>query len=114
MAGCEIFRPFCPSTALRACCCTSRLCLRPTVLVILDRRRFHGLIASMMLSNDGGRRYPLARPAMENSPYQEMSSFVGNVLLLISPDALIAGQCYAGERSRESMPAEREDVFSEK
>ena len=65
MAGYEIFRRFRPSTGLRGCCCTSRLCLRLMVSVIWDRRRFHGLIASRMLANDGGRRYPLARLAME-------------------------------------------------
>jgi 4-alpha-glucanotransferase len=68
--------------------------------------------------HDAGQRWWQARPlgptGYGNSPYQSLSSFAGNVLLLISPDALIAGQCYAGERSRDPMPVEREDALSKK
>ena len=57
-----------------------------------DRRHLRGSIASMMLVRAGGRRLPLGPTGYGNSPYQSLSSFAGNALL-ISPGASSRTDC---------------------
>ena len=81
-------RRFRRNTAPRACCCTSRRCPRrygigdlgPAALAWIDRLHEAG--------QSWWQALPLGPTGYGNSPYQSLSSFAGNELL-ISPDGLI-------------------------
>ena len=80
---------FHPDTVPPACCCTLHLCPRLTGSVIWDRRRFHGSTVCTMPGQSWWQALPVGPTGYGNSPYQSLSSFAGNALL-ISPDGLIS------------------------
>ena len=75
-------------TAPLACCCTSCCCPRLTALGMSDRLRYRGLTAFTEAGQSWWEALPLGPTGYGNSPYQSLSSFAGNGLL-ISPDWLI-------------------------
>jgi len=81
----RMVRRFRPNIALPACCCMSRS-PSPYGIGDLDRRS-HGLIVSTM--PQGWCRRTACPTGYGNSPYQSLSSFAGNALL-ISPGSLIS------------------------
>ena len=80
--------PFPPDTAPPACCCTSRRCPRLTASATWGRPRSRGSTASTRRARRWWQALPLGPTGYGDSPYQSLSSFAGNGLL-ISPDWLI-------------------------
>jgi 4-alpha-glucanotransferase len=69
------------------------------------RLLWHGLTASTRQGKLGGSRCPLGPTGYGNSPYQSLSSFAGNELL-VSPDGLIEdGLLLASDCAGSSFPA---------
>ena len=87
------------NTAPPACCCTSRRCPRPTALATWGRLRWRGSTASTRRGKAWWQALPLGPTGYGNSPYQSLSSFAGNELL-ISPDGLIEDGLLRAERLR--------------
>ena len=101
----DAFRHFRRNTAHPACCCTSRLCLRLMASAIWDPSAFSWVDRL----HDAGQRWwqslPLGPTGYGNSPYQPMSSFAGNALL-ISPESLISDGLLAEKDCESHFPSD--------
>ena len=92
-------------TAPRVCCSTSRRCPRRTASAMWGRRRWRGSTGSTRPGKAWWQALPLGPTGYGNSPYQPLSSFAGNALL-ISPDWLIEdGLLRASDCEGHSFPA---------
>ena len=96
---------FRPDTAPPGCCCTSLAAIAVTALATWGRPHWRGSIACTRPAKAGGRHCRSVHTGYGNSPYQSLSSFAGNGLL-ISPDWLIEdGLLRAGDCRGSVFPA---------